>query len=488
MDKKKTIEKINIGRDKVEAAFVFSVWNDPELYEDYEMVNAGKDKTLINDDAKFYWSLGRKMYEQGIKTFDSISIDTFLTGKAAAKKKYDAYGGYATVRELKALTSVDNVTSYYDDISKRNSMIMFFNATEDMAENIERFANASNADFYNSVELLNSSIALNTGHEAEIETLTVTQKFIEECQSGINMGLNYGKQCPITNYTTLGLPLGDVTMVCGHSGVGKSSFCFDNMVVPLAESGTLCAVLSNEMAIAAYQNMLLAHILVRDLKYWHLTRKKIKMGDFDEEDLKMVSQAVEISQKKHQNIKFVKLFDNNATLIMKYMKKLAHQGVKMFLWDTFKSDDIADGGEEWLKLLKNSRKIFNLTSRLNVAMVMTFQLALHTTNQRFLDASCLAGSKQVKEVVSELLMFRRLWDDEFPGEKNDCHPYKLNKDNNKIREDLTLDKDAHAYIVGFVNKTRNDSGDNQILYQWDAQWNHWRELGYCHIINDHRGN
>ncbi len=93
MDKKEVLEKINKGRDKVEAAFVFAVWNDPELYEDYAPVNAGKDETLINEDAKFYWQLGRKMYEHGIKTFDAISIDTFLTGKKAAKKKYDTYGG-----------------------------------------------------------------------------------------------------------------------------------------------------------------------------------------------------------------------------------------------------------------------------------------------------------------------------------------------------------------------------------------------------------
>ncbi len=487
MNKKQILEKINMGRDKVEAAFVFSVWNDPEQYEDYSLVNVGKDNTLINEDAQFYWQLGRKMYEQGVKVFDSISIDAYLTNKAGAKKKYDGYGGYTTVRELKSLTNADNTQSYYDDICKRNSLIMFYTATENMFENIERFANASNEDVYNAIELLNSDIALNTGHEAEIQELTITQDFIDDCISGENMGLNYGKQCPILNYTTLGLPLGDCYLVAGHSGTGKSSFCFDNMIIPLAESGTEVAILSNEMAIKAYQNMLTIHVLTHEFNYWELNRKKLKMGKYTEQDMKMIEKAIEFSQKNHKGIKFIKLFNNNTGVIMKFMKKLAHQGTRMFLWDTFKSDDVVDGGDEWLQLLKNSRKVFNLTSKLNVAMVMTFQLALYTTNQRFLDASCLAGSKQVKEVVSELVMFRKLWEDEYTGEKCDCKPYRLNRDNPKIQESLTLDP-KETYIVAFVNKTRNDSGDNQILYKWNARFNSWKEIGFCRIKNDHRGN
>lgn len=486
MNRKEVVEKINKGREKVEAAFVFSVWNNPELYDDYPTVNTGKDQTLIDEDACFYWQLGRNMYEHGYKVFDSITIDTFLTTRAGAKKKYESYGGYSTVKNLKSLTNPDNTSSYFDDLAKRNSLIMFFNSTEDMYKNIERFEHATNDDVYDAIELLNSSISLNTGHESNIQVLTVTKDYIEKCKAGENVGLNYGKQCPILNYTTLGLPQGDCFLVAGHSGTGKSSFCFDNMIIPLAEAGTEVAILSNEMAIEAYQNMLLAHILTHELKYWNLTRKKIKAGSFNDEDLKMVEQAIEISQEKHQKIHFVKLFDNNANLIMKYMKKLAHQGVKMFLWDTFKSDDITDGGDEWLQLLKNSRKVFNLTSKLNISMVMTFQLALYTTNQRFLDASCLAGSKQIKEVISELVMFRRLWQDEYTDEKYDCKPYQWDK-SHKVKEYLKLDPEK-KYIVAFINKTRNDDDNGQILYQWDGAWNYWKEIGYCTIRNDHRGN
>lgn len=266
----------------------------------------------------------------------------------------------------------------------------------------------------------------------------------------------------------------------------NSSFVFENMVLYLAGIGEPVVVFSNEMDSNAYKHLLLIHILTKDLNYWKLTRKKLKQGEFTEEDLGMIDQAKQISEDKYSNIKFVKLFNNNTSILMRFIKKYARQGCRCFIWDTFKSDDISDGNkEEWLQLLKNSRRVFNLISKLHVSLVMTFQLALYTTNQRYLDASCLAGSKQVKEVLSELIMMRYLWSDERSGEKNDCKAYHWDIEK-KEKEMIQLDPDK-KYLVVFVNKTRNDDAQHQILYQWDSHYNKFKEIGFCDIRNDHRG-
>ena len=485
MNLETTLKKINNGREKVEACFVFSCWKDPELYEEYKTVNVGKDETLKDPDAQFYWLLVQTMYNQGIKKFDHISLEAFLLKNKKIKKKFEEYGGYETIQKLEALIDSQNVEGYFDKISRMNSLSEMAKKSEELFNNVERFDNATNEDIYDVFELLNNSISLKTGHEAKIEKLKVTKEFVEKNQSGENVGLNYSENTPLLNYITLGMPLGDVYLFAAHSGAGKTSFIFENMILPISKH-TPVAILSNEMKIDAYQNMLSAHILTKDLDYWNMTRKKIKIGKYTDDDMDKWDEVIKTSEEDYPNIYFVKIFANDTNMICKYIKKLAHMGVRYIVWDTMKGDDITDGSDAWLQLLMNSRKIFNLVSKLNIALTCTFQLALYTTNQRYLDASCLSSSKQIKEVVSELIMMRKLWSDEYTGEKKDCKVFKFDKDNKKIKKMITLDPEK-TYYVCFVNKTRNDEGDCQILYEWKSAWNRWYEIGYCNIVNDHKG-
>lgn len=484
MDLEKTLKQINDSRYITEACFVFSCWGDTDLFDDYNDPNNPVD--LRNEDAKFYWQLGTLMHEQGIVSIDAVSIEEFLSNKPKAKKKYEKFGGYQTVDELRNLVNPDNVEAYFDKINKMNALSTMAEKVDDVFNHVERFDNASSSDVYDAFELLNNSIALSTNRDTQIEKLTVTQQYYDDCRAGENIGIQYGKYSPILNYTTLGLPLGDVSIWSGHSGTGKSSYVFANIVMPIAKHEPV-TIFSNEMAIKAYQNMMTIQILTRDLDYWKQTRKNIKMGKFkdSEEEKKLLEKVKEISEKEY-NITFVKIFNNDSSIIMKYMKRLAHQGCRCFIWDTFKGDDISDGSDAWFQLLQNSRKIFNLTSRLNVSLLCTFQLALYTTNQRYLDASCLSSSKQIKEVVSELVMMRKLWTDEYTGQKNDCKAYRLDKENNYAKVMLELDPDKDYYVF-FINKTRNDDGGKEILYKWEKQWNCWTEMGYCTIHNDHKG-
>lgn len=822
MELAKTIEKINEDREKIEACFTFCLWKDPELFENYLSINENGDKTIKNPDAQFYFNLGKAMYKQGYRTFDHVSLETFLGNKPEARKKYEEFGGWREIENLKSIVSIDNVETYFDQIAKMNGLEAIAKKYDEVFTDVSRFKNCSSEDVFNTFDLLNTSVSINTGHHAVIEDLVITDEFLAECDAGEEMGLSYSKGAPLLNYSTLGAPLGDMYLFAGHSGCvdakteffngkkwkpiseyekgdmvlqwdtdgtaelvyplryikepcnmmyhfetkygldqtlspehripyydkthgkhkfseitmeemynkhittkngfeggfittfnydgngidltdeeielmlatiadgsfyskcnennkcwktcrfhikkdrkktelrdlfergnfkyrevksaaegytdfyveaprrekefedywyncshkqlllvcnnvlkwdgaisitkngetrrsfsttirknadfiqfafsacgykatiktydrigkikttgnkeyerksieysvnitdrselkfnthyknktqiikvvpsdnmkycftvpssylvlrrndkifitgncGKSSFIFENMVIPFSQQGIGCAIISNEMRSKAYKFLLLAHILTQDLNYWTLTRKKLKLGSYSEEDWEMLRKAQAISKEKYSNIKFVKLFDNNTAEVIKFIKRFKSQGIKAVVWDTMKNDDSMDD-TLWQQLLMNSRKIFNVVSKEEISMIVTFQLALHTTNQRYLDAGCLSNSKQVKEVVSEMVLMRRLWDDEYTGEKYDCHPYKFNRDNKKIKEMLTLEKDR-IYAVCFLDKTRNDQDKITILYEWQAHFNRWIEIGYCNIVNEHR--
>ena len=473
--------KVNEDRERLEASFVFCLWKNPSLYDDYKDIS--KD-TLITKDAQFYYYLGKGLRESGLNTFDNLSVDTFLSTRPETKKRYESYGGWKEIEQLKDLTSEENVTSYFDQINKCNYLVTVFEKYTTAYEKIPALKKLSCEDIYMLFDNINTSSSLVNNQEIQVSDMTITDDDVESYKRGEAVGVNYNKAYPLLNYTTLGLPRGDVTLVSGHSGTGKSSFVFNMFLGIVKDEIETVGILSNEMQITAYKHMLIAHVLTEELDYYKVTRKKLKQGKWSDEEDQMIRKAQQIINEKYaKRIFFVKLFGNNSSVVMREMKRLNRKyGTNVFCWDTYKGDDTT-ANEIWLELLMNSRKIFNLVAKENWSLVLTFQLALYTTNQRWLDAGCLSNSKQIKEIVSEHIMLRKLWWDEYSGEKYDCKPYKL--ENNKPVY-LTLDKDK-LYVVAFIDKTRNDDNAKCILYKWDSVWNKWLEIGYCTIVNDHKG-
>lgn len=480
-------KELTDGRNAVEASFIFCLWKQPDLYSDYGALNDNNDETIKTEDGTFYYSLGKQLYKQGFKAFDNVSVYTFLEDKPTVKKHFEKLGGYKTVEELRSLVDVENTDAYFDQIAKMNTLMMLHDKGFNVLDNVKKLMKMTNQEVYDYYDYLLNSISLNTGHDSVIEDLVIDQAYIDKCDTGEEMGLNYGKVCHILNYLTMGLPLGEMTMIGGHSGTGKSSFIFECIVLPLVEQGIKVAIISNEQKIHSFQQLLLVHILTQDLDYWELTRKKIKMGHFTDSQKEMLELARQISAEKYPNIKFVKLFDTDMAKTKKIIRKLSKLGYQAAIYDTLKVEDTFDRST-WEQLLIQSRQLFQLGSKENIAVVTTFQLALSTLNKRWLDAGCLSNGKQVKEVYSEMIYLRQLWDDEYTGEKHDCKAYRLKRDANgkltKVKEMITLDKDK-KYLVAFLDKTRNDEDKQTVLYEWNGRFNKWTELGYCTIYNDH---
>lgn len=489
MDLEKCLQTINKNRDEIEAPFVFCFWKDPDLYDDYRFINDKKDETLKSEDARFYFNLGKALYNAGFRKFDNITVYNFLQDKPTVKEAFENYGGYREVENLKQLVNTENVDAYFDKIAKLNTLDMLCRFTFNSFEDVSKFDKMTSQQVYDFFEYKLSDISITSTHDVEEESLVIDDDFIEECNTGDAVGISYAKNCPILNYLTLGVPLGEMFMIAGHSGVGKSSFAFENIILPMTEDGVKVSIVSNEMRSKDYKIMLLAHILTKELNYWGLTRKQIKMGHFNEEQRTMLDKAKAISKEKYSNLGFIKLFDNDIGKVLKYIKKKSKRGYQVFVWDTMKSDDSLDE-KMFLQLLMNSRKVFQLASKENISIITTYQLALYTVNQRYLDASCLANGKQIKEVFSEMVYMRQLWQDEYTGGKYDCKAYQLQKNEEgkytKIKKMIDLDPNK-KYIVAFLDKTRNDEDKQQVLYEVNGRFNSWKEIGYCNIINEHKG-
>lgn len=126
------------------------------------------------------------------------------------------------VDEIRSLLNVENIESYYDELVKSNMLIRYYEKGFNIEQNIDKFRKMTSEQVYDFYDFLLNNISINSSNTIKVESLEIDDDFIKECNSGSAKGIDYGKVCHILNYLTLGLPIGDMYLVGGHSGVGKT--------------------------------------------------------------------------------------------------------------------------------------------------------------------------------------------------------------------------------------------------------------------------
>lgn len=509
IEKYKDIDKRLLeGRLALEGKIIGCLWNNPDSFDDYRDLTL---ESFISNDGRYYYMLGKALAERGYEYFDEVTVLTYLDEKSTLKEGFTERGGYQSIKMAMESVKSVNIPIYIDDLFKKNIIIELLGEGFNIFEGItvrendkekivipfELFQNMSSqqvAEWYDwRLQSITMSKAMGN---VKIVDLDLDDNFIEACDSGEEMGLPYnilGKDVndkniwgsPIMSNATLGIHRGDVELIGAYSGKGKSSYIVENRMFPIIYQGEKICIMANEMNIDKYKGMILPMILSHYFGYYGLSRRKLKKGGFlkDIETKEMIKKAQEYYRQHFLGkIKFVELEDYSMNSVQRVVKRLARQGVGYFVYDTFKSENMANDNTRG-QLIENSKLLFQLAKKYNIGMTIVMQLAIHTTGTRYLTAACLSEAKGVKEVLSEFIIFRELWSDEYPGEKYDIKPYKYIKDSNtgkytSTKECITLDKDK-IYRVFFLDKTRNGDDGQAILYQFDGNYNRWYEIGFC---------
>jgi replicative DNA helicase len=474
-------ELLTANREMVEANFIFCLYRNPDLYGEYEK-EVRADRDLLTADGKFYYSLGYEMYKKGYKSFDDASIFSYVEGNDVLKNGFTRRGGYKTVEEIKKILNEENIETYYDDLAKSNMLLKLNDKGFDVVSELDKFKKMNTKNLHDYFEYQLDNVFLGRGAGVKIEDLDFEDGFIEACDDGEEMGLSYASTCPLLNFHTLGLHRSNVQIFAGFSGTGKTSFCINSYILPILDQGEKVIIVANEMNKRAWQHILMATILSQKLGYFGLPRKKQKMGGLTQEQKDKMNEAKEYYNKHYKGrLKFAKIYDYSIDDVKKIIRKMAKQGFNYTCYDTFKSEDSASA-QMTGELIESSKQLLQVAEKENVGIIITMQLAIYMENTRYLSAACLSGAKGVKEVVSELVLTRQIWEDELNGEKYDIKPYRFKKDSSgkytTIKEEIILKPDK-KYMVVFLDKTRNDEGDTTLLYQFDGAWNKWTEIGYC---------
>lgn len=477
------MEKLNKKISRAEGQLVGLILKDPNLLNDYEI-----NKKNLTQEGLFYIGIANKLLEKGIEVIDEVSFATEVDN-LGLNETYEKMGSYQVIKELTSIINIKNADGIFEDWQK---WILVKQYKEKGMLNIDqhwdKIITMNGSQLISYLEFQINDVDLNVCTDIKMENLNLTDEEIEEILEGTNMGISYGKHSPQLNYMTMGLPKGDLTMFASYTNGGKSSYVMNNIIIPTAEQGIKSTVVANEQRSIVFKLLLQTYVLTERLSYWKIDRKKMKSGKWTDEDREMIEKARKIIKEEYAPyITFVKLFTYDMTTVKKIAKKQAKLGTEILVYDTMKYS--GDDESVWLSLISDSKDLFQICSKENLAGVVTFQLAPGLKNKiRCLDVDCLSNGKQVAEVFSEMIGWRDIWSDEFKGEPCDIKPYRLKRDANgkftNKHEEVELDKDK-KYKIFFLFKTRNDDTGNALVYEFKGYQNKWIEVARC---NPHQKN
>jgi energy-coupling factor transporter ATP-binding protein EcfA2 len=493
------------GRLGAEGNTVFSFWKDPNLFKEYKEITS---ENFLTEDARFYFSLGKQMSKL-YNVFDEVSVISYLGDNDILMTGFTERGGYDVIYNTMDMLNMGNVEQYIDVLNRENILLKLhedgFNLLKAIYINdkeiiplklLRRMSAAETLQFFES-RISNIGIRVRS-NDMEISDLDIEDDFEEKLESGMLMGIPYdiggysqkdNKEIwasPILSNTSMGINKGELTLVGGFSGSGKTSFAFANMVIPMVYRGEKVVITANEQRKVSWQILIMIYTLVHHFKYYKLTRKKLKGGQFTDEDRTMIRLAKEFINKHYKpNIKFVKTFDYNVRDIVREQKRLhLNEGYSAFLYDTFKAQDASDMGVARGSMVEDSKALFQFASKYDVPQIITAQLATYLEKSSWLSSQALASSKQTKEVCSEIFLMRKIVN-EIELDKTSkyyVNPYRLKRDSTGKwkKESFEIDHTLGGqFRAMFVDKTRNDEDSQAILYKYDGHINVWHELGYC---------
>lgn len=239
------------------------------------------------------------------------------------------------------------------------------------------------------------------------------------------------------------------------------------IAMSLASKGEKVVMVTNESRLSELKAIFLAWVVYRIFKYDKLTKRRIISGDFTDEDIEMIRKSQKYWKENYsKKIKIVTLSDADAAFSCQIIKKsILREAASVFIVDTMKmtlSDDTNDS--TWIGLIKDVRSLTEIAMKYNVIGIITVQLAPTTANRSWLDVSCLANCKQIKETLSNLILFRKLYGPELdPESPFFIHPFrrKMKDDGSGEWYDEPYDADpGKTWIIAFSDKTRRgiDSG------------------------------
>mgnify|MGYP002768548689 CR=1 FL=1 len=454
-----------------------------DLYED-----CGLDVLdFVTGNGRLLFLMAKKLREKGIQKFDEVTFVSSLEPDFV-KMVENTLGDYNQVYNVMEAVNDKNWDSFLDELNKSNVQLRLYKKGFALFQKIELdngkfvvpfdfFKNLSSNEVLEFYEGVITSMQTKVQNFKLVEEgyIDFDDRWLESLKNGEEMGVSYGeagedingneiRTFPFMSANTLGLKPGTLSAWGAFSGTGKTTYMV-TVAMSLVSKGEKVVMVTNESRLSELNAIFLSWIIYRVFGYYNISKRKIISGRFTDEEFEVCKKAQQYWREHYaKKIKIEVLSDADTKFSCQLIKRaILREAASVFIVDTMKMT-ISDGPQDnsWMSLIKDVRALTEIAMRYNVIGIFTLQLAMSASNKCWLDGSCLANCKQMKETLSNLVLFRKLYGPELdPESPYFIKPFRRKQNENGQWYDEPYDADpSKQWIIAFSDKTRRgiDSG------------------------------
>lgn len=498
---KEEIENIRKLADVNEAYLVGLLWNNPT--ENYSLYgNKLESSDFLHRQWGFYFGLGKKLYEKGLKKFDDISVNATVE-EFGIRDLFDEYGGVETMYDLTNIVKENpiNVESYFG-FALKNKIIMNLVSLigvkviqDDGKYSYKEMSALEIAKYWQ--DRMNALAVDSTVSYDEENLYLPVDDFIDNLREQAGNIIPYHSS-HILNRVVRGIPRGEVTMIGGFGNSGKSSFVVDKVLMAFLKDVDKTLIVLNEEGADKLRIKLLLSLINHEMRdrdnpvsfpRWKFNDIEKITAEENEILVKAFEKLSELMDGDEAKIKVVFMEQYTIRDLKNIVALHANRGYVNLIIDTHKVPDGYSTSSRWEAIVEATKEIYKFTrpesGGFNLRTVLTIQLADSHINDRFLGFDSIGEGKAMKNEASVLLMFRPLFTDEYDKLK----PVRwvksdLSPDKKYLKEPIELDKEKTYYVM-FMPKNRfggnTDSGQDCILLEPNFDFNSFREIGEVKI-------
>lgn len=478
-------KKIREYKLACEANIVATLYQNPEHMLNYDL----KLEDFSNNIWKVYFATANGLYNIEKKTvLDEITVNLYLDKHTKLKEKFNEYGGYAVIENATAYIKQENIDGYVKDLKKWNVVLKLLKNKFPVADRLSELSDMTADEIYQEYEARLNHLFVNVDHDVESYNLCEgINDVIDKLNKGIAVGLPL-YNAPILSHTIGGCLEGNITLMGALSGMGKSLTTLQWLLPSILENNEKLVIMINEEDVLRWKSELLIwtcnNIYKKDIPKY-IVRK----GSYDEETMATLRQAAKWieDQKDRKNIIIIPFKSYKCSTAIKIIKKFASLNFKYFILDTFKvSDDAKTNEKMWESMMQDVIKLYDTIkpASKNVHLWMTFQLGKQSTKQRHYSQDNTGNAKNIVDVASTCIMYRKVLSDEYEGEKRELHCWKLGGKSNKTQIPFRLKK-GKEYAIIFIVKNRAGATDAyQVVVENDLSKNVYTECGFTNVPLD----